>query len=235
MSNYLLAGRSGCSCPNCGRWYMRRESMNRHRNFECGQEPKFKCLLCPKLFKRKDKLREHEKKDHLKDPLLLADQQTAVNWTPAHHRRRVSSHSANDKIKHSPYLYFVLDKCILFIPPVPGCIVRIILFVSLCWSENSPSTELANEVTRSRLNLIFNFSPFTKSSLLTSVFLKNFVPPERRQKVAEFSLFVSESKKISFHSFSRVWTGMCYWSSCFVKVAILCLSLQRWICSLIEL
>ncbi len=93
MTNYLLSGRTGCSCPNCGRWYMRRESMTRHRNFECGQEPKFKCLLCLKLFKRKDKLKEHETKHHLKDPLLLADQQTTVNWTPAHRSRRVSSHS----------------------------------------------------------------------------------------------------------------------------------------------
>lgn len=58
-------------CPKCGRSYKRRESMNRHRKFECGVDPKFKCQICQMRFKRKDKLKAHERR-HPKDPLLVS-------------------------------------------------------------------------------------------------------------------------------------------------------------------
>ena len=58
-------------CPNCGRSYKRRETLTRHRKFECGIEPKFNCSLCQMRFKRKDKLKEHEMKRHPRDPLLV--------------------------------------------------------------------------------------------------------------------------------------------------------------------
>ncbi|XP_050535140.1 zinc finger protein 567-like [Daktulosphaira vitifoliae] len=47
-------------CPNmCGRSYKYKRGVHTHVNFECGVEPRFKCSLCPKKFARKFQLESH--------------------------------------------------------------------------------------------------------------------------------------------------------------------------------
>lgn len=85
-------GQSSYKCPNCSRFYMRSSCLKRHLRVECGkapkyqcrlcqgwfkykhnlvahmklhnEEPKHRCLLCPKKFYRRDKLHDHERKYH---------------------------------------------------------------------------------------------------------------------------------------------------------------------------
>lgn len=52
-------------CPKCFKRYNRRDSMIRHKNYECGTLlPKFKCLVCHKGFKRSDHCKSHLKMVH---------------------------------------------------------------------------------------------------------------------------------------------------------------------------
>lgn len=52
-------------CPhNCGRTYKRKSGMSQHFTYECGVEPKFKCLVCNKRFSRKLRMITHMKKLH---------------------------------------------------------------------------------------------------------------------------------------------------------------------------
>lgn len=52
-------------CPKCQKGYNRRDSMIRHKNYECGMlVPKFKCLVCHKGFKRSDHCKSHLKMVH---------------------------------------------------------------------------------------------------------------------------------------------------------------------------
>lgn len=53
-------------CPQCGRRYAIKTTMNRHIKFECGIEPKFKCTICPNAFHQKANLRRHLITVHLK-------------------------------------------------------------------------------------------------------------------------------------------------------------------------
>lgn len=47
-------------CPNnCGRTYKEKFSLSRHRRQECGVDPQHRCLLCSKIFKRKESLKSH--------------------------------------------------------------------------------------------------------------------------------------------------------------------------------
>lgn len=47
-------------CPNsCGRFYKRKDSVVRHLKYECGVEPKFKCIYCFKQFTQKVNLNYH--------------------------------------------------------------------------------------------------------------------------------------------------------------------------------
>ena len=46
-------------CSRCGNAYTRPHSLNRHRRFECGVEPKFECPICHKKSKHKHNLLLH--------------------------------------------------------------------------------------------------------------------------------------------------------------------------------
>ncbi|XP_057379224.1 longitudinals lacking protein, isoforms A/B/D/L-like [Daphnia carinata] len=55
------------TCPNCGRGYSQKGSLNRHIKFECGIIPKFPCQLCPMRFRRAYKLTEHHNRVHVNE------------------------------------------------------------------------------------------------------------------------------------------------------------------------
>lgn len=46
-------------CDTCNRSYKNRETLWRHKRYECGKEPQFKCTACPYRGKRKDSLKSH--------------------------------------------------------------------------------------------------------------------------------------------------------------------------------
>ncbi|KAF7272341.1 hypothetical protein GWI33_014890 [Rhynchophorus ferrugineus] len=56
-------------CPRCTKSYRLRHSLTRHIKFECGQEPRYPCELCPRKFKHKYDLTVHMRGRHnlLKD------------------------------------------------------------------------------------------------------------------------------------------------------------------------
>jgi len=70
VSLSLCTGCSPVNCPSCGRNYKSKGSLNRHRKFECGQEPAFSCPICLVRFKRKDKLKDHHDRHHRQDSPL---------------------------------------------------------------------------------------------------------------------------------------------------------------------
>lgn len=47
------------TCERCGNSYARPHSLNRHKRFECGVEPKFECPICRKKSKHKHNLVLH--------------------------------------------------------------------------------------------------------------------------------------------------------------------------------
>ncbi|XP_069702166.1 longitudinals lacking protein, isoforms H/M/V-like isoform X20 [Periplaneta americana] len=53
-------------CSACGRHYVHQSSFIRHRNMECGKEPRFQCPYCPKKSKRKSNIAAHIKCKHLR-------------------------------------------------------------------------------------------------------------------------------------------------------------------------
>jgi hypothetical protein len=58
-------------CEQCGRTYMRKDSLRRHLMWECGKEPQFQCPYCPQRSKRKAHHDRHIFRLH-KDKLGLA-------------------------------------------------------------------------------------------------------------------------------------------------------------------
>lgn len=47
---------------NCGRYYTgkkRKSSLKRHITYECGIDPKFKCIYCPRRFTVKTNMKRH--------------------------------------------------------------------------------------------------------------------------------------------------------------------------------
>ncbi|CAH1399594.1 unnamed protein product [Nezara viridula] len=57
-------------CPNCGRTYLRKDSLQRHTLWECGKDPQFQCPFCPQKCKRKSHHIRHMQRQH-KDMLDL--------------------------------------------------------------------------------------------------------------------------------------------------------------------
>ncbi|OXU32146.1 hypothetical protein TSAR_012275 [Trichomalopsis sarcophagae] len=47
------------ACPACGKVYKHKHHLKRHREFECGVEPKFSCVYCPHKTRYKDSLTKH--------------------------------------------------------------------------------------------------------------------------------------------------------------------------------
>ncbi|XP_033606564.1 longitudinals lacking protein isoform X17 [Cryptotermes secundus] len=52
-------------CLACGKYYAHQSSFLRHRNMECGKEPRFQCPYCPKKSKQKSNMAAHIKCKHM--------------------------------------------------------------------------------------------------------------------------------------------------------------------------
>lgn len=59
------AGDERFRCLACGKHYVHQSSFLRHRNMECGKEPRFQCPYCPKKSKRKSNMAAHIKCKHM--------------------------------------------------------------------------------------------------------------------------------------------------------------------------
>jgi hypothetical protein len=51
-------------CERCGRSYLRKDSLGRHLQWECGKEPTFQCPYCPQRCKRKAHHIRHIRRQH---------------------------------------------------------------------------------------------------------------------------------------------------------------------------
>lgn len=51
-------------CVNCGKQYIRRDSLYKHIRYECGTVPKFVCVVCGRRFKHKHHLSYHLTNTH---------------------------------------------------------------------------------------------------------------------------------------------------------------------------
>jgi len=47
------------TCPDCGRIFTWKRSLNRHRSHECGKEPQFPCPYCDKRLTQRESLKRH--------------------------------------------------------------------------------------------------------------------------------------------------------------------------------
>lgn len=59
-----LRARGNFPCDKCGRTYIRRDSLQRHLQWECGKEPQFQCPFCPQKCKRKTHQTRHIRRQH---------------------------------------------------------------------------------------------------------------------------------------------------------------------------
>lgn len=60
------AGAERYKCSVCGKHYVHQSSFIRHRNMECGKEPRFQCPYCPMKSKRKSNIAAHIRCKHLR-------------------------------------------------------------------------------------------------------------------------------------------------------------------------
>ncbi|PNF37615.1 hypothetical protein B7P43_G11946 [Cryptotermes secundus] len=51
-------------CERCGRSYIRKDSLRRHLQWECGKEPTFQCPYCSQRCKRKAHHIRHIRRQH---------------------------------------------------------------------------------------------------------------------------------------------------------------------------
>jgi uncharacterized Zn-finger protein len=51
-------------CERCTRSYVRKDSLQRHLQWECGKEPTFQCPFCPQRCKRKAHQIRHIRRQH---------------------------------------------------------------------------------------------------------------------------------------------------------------------------
>ncbi|XP_044747977.1 longitudinals lacking protein, isoforms A/B/D/L isoform X10 [Coccinella septempunctata] len=56
--------RGNFECLQCGRHYIRKDSLQRHLTYECGKEPQFQCPFCPQRCKRKAHQMRHIIRQH---------------------------------------------------------------------------------------------------------------------------------------------------------------------------
>ncbi|XP_026684863.1 zinc finger protein 425-like [Diaphorina citri] len=54
----------GFECQVCGKRYKYKRGLHRHKQDECGQEPKYQCPQCPYRAKQKSSLKSHMKIRH---------------------------------------------------------------------------------------------------------------------------------------------------------------------------
>lgn len=65
--------RGNFACPQCSRNYIRKDSLQRHLNYECGKDPQFQCPFCLQKCKRKEHQIRHIKRQH-KDKIGLLEE-----------------------------------------------------------------------------------------------------------------------------------------------------------------
>lgn len=65
--------RGSFPCDKCGRIYIRKDSLQRHLQWECGKEPQFQCPFCPQKCKRKAHQIRHIRRQH-KDMIGMLDE-----------------------------------------------------------------------------------------------------------------------------------------------------------------
>ncbi|OXU25907.1 hypothetical protein TSAR_011812 [Trichomalopsis sarcophagae] len=51
-------------CTKCGKSYVFQQSLNRHRKWECGLEPRFRCPYCSYKSKQQSHVKEHVRRKH---------------------------------------------------------------------------------------------------------------------------------------------------------------------------
>lgn len=56
--------RGNFECVQCGRHYIRKDSLQRHLTYECNKEPQFPCPFCPQKCKRKAHQMRHILRQH---------------------------------------------------------------------------------------------------------------------------------------------------------------------------
>ncbi|KAH0553745.1 uncharacterized protein LOC123262922 [Cotesia glomerata] len=83
------------SCLQCGRNYMRKDSLMRHIKWECGKDPLFQCPFCPHRCKRKPHWLRHIRRQH-KDSIgdmenYLHSYKPLPHRGPEHHGAEVGS------------------------------------------------------------------------------------------------------------------------------------------------
>lgn len=59
MPLFILGLFSGNVCDQCGKSYKHKSTLNAHKKYECGVEPKFTCNICFKKFKVKSNYKAH--------------------------------------------------------------------------------------------------------------------------------------------------------------------------------
>lgn len=65
--------RGNFACVQCGRNYIRKDSLTRHLTYECGKDPQFQCPFCPQKCKRKAHQMRHIRRQH-KDKVGLLEE-----------------------------------------------------------------------------------------------------------------------------------------------------------------
>lgn len=51
-------------CIDCGRIYVQKSTLSRHKRYECGKENQFKCPYCPRSTRQKYDIKLHVFKMH---------------------------------------------------------------------------------------------------------------------------------------------------------------------------
>nr|CAI5865332.1 unnamed protein product [Callosobruchus analis] len=62
-------------CDRCGKLYKHKNTLNRHKKYECGKEPMFGCQFCSRTFHQKSNLKSHILTTHvyLYYPIMSTD------------------------------------------------------------------------------------------------------------------------------------------------------------------
>ncbi|KAJ9593770.1 hypothetical protein L9F63_027589, partial [Diploptera punctata] len=58
-NTFLAESLKGHICPQCGKSYRWKSTLDRHLRLECGKEPQFQCPYCAYRAKRKSNLEKH--------------------------------------------------------------------------------------------------------------------------------------------------------------------------------
>lgn len=60
----IISANKKFTCNKCGRTYAFVQSLNRHRKWECGKKPGFRCIYCLYTSKQRNHVKEHILRRH---------------------------------------------------------------------------------------------------------------------------------------------------------------------------